>query len=139
MICLDPNTLKKIEGHALASAPHESCGVAGMRDGYIFDYVPCENIFEGSHGFCIAKSEFETCRETILAGGGEVILVHSHPNDFAEPSPADISGAQRFCVSWILITSLYERPRPLSRLYNVSRFPPFRVEWREEKVLLEKK
>lgn len=90
-----------ILAHAKAVYPAECCGlIIGGDSGT--EYVPCRNLAEGD----AAKDRFVLCPQDWVAAEdrGEVLaVVHSHPNESANPTHADLVMMERTQLPWVII------------------------------------
>ncbi len=84
---------------ALAEAPRESCGlvvvVAGKER-----YWPCRNINPIATDFSIDPSDYLAAAKA----GTIVAVVHSHPDNFPNPSDADRAGCEKWKIPWHIVS-----------------------------------
>lgn len=84
---------------ALAEAPLESCGlvvvVAGKER-----YWPCRNINPIATDFSIDPRDYLAAAQT----GTIVAVVHSHPDNFPNPSDADRAGCEKWGIPWHIVS-----------------------------------
>ncbi len=90
-IILPPAALE----HARAEYPRESCGV--LVNGA---YFPCSNMAKTpTEHFIICESDY---RQALEAGEVQAII-HSHPDESAAPSLADLSACEETALPWAII------------------------------------
>ena len=94
MIQLSSEILAKIRAHAEAAAPHECCGL--LVDGH---YWPCRNRSVLPHQFDLAPEDWAAAEDT----GTIQAVVHSHVDQSAEPSQADLLGCERTGLPWVIL------------------------------------
>lgn len=85
--------------HAHEAYPAECCGLVLMVDGKV-EYLRCANIAErGRDRFEIDPADWVAAEDC-----GEVLaIVHSHPDESANPSHADLMMIERTQLPWIII------------------------------------
>jgi proteasome lid subunit RPN8/RPN11 len=90
--------VEEVYAHAIATAPHECCGLAIIFKGKL-KYIPCTNMLSGD-AFCIPVEEYAKAEEL-----GEVVGVcHSHVNIPAVPSEADKVACEASQVPWLIVS-----------------------------------
>ncbi len=106
---LSENLLDQMKRHALASGPHECCGILiGRRlnrANHVTRIEPAENIAEGdpARSYQIDwQALFGAVRRARIGADGIVGFYHSHPNGSAQPSVRDIDLAWPDCAYVIL-------------------------------------
>lgn len=89
--------------HALSEYPREACGLvlrSLVHGGE--DYVRCRNIADGMvDQFVIHPADWAACEDA----GIITAVVHSHPDDTAEPSAADVAGCEASGVPWHIVSA----------------------------------
>ena len=90
--------LDKIKQHALDCAPKESCGLIVIVKGRK-RYVPCRNIAPTGH-FAIAPEDYVAAEEL----GVLHAVVHSHVNQSAKPSEADLINCEKSGLKWMIVS-----------------------------------
>lgn len=95
------STIDAVKAHAIATYPHECCGIVVTKDGHE-EYWPRTNT---------ATKPEEYFRLDDLAyvdaedGGYEVsAIVHSHPNAAAHPSMADRVACEALGLPWLIVS-----------------------------------
>ncbi len=84
--------------HARQQFPREACGLVVVVKGRA-RYWPCGNIAEAADHFVLAPADFAAAEDA-----GEVVGVfHSHPNEGANPSEADLVGCEASGVEWHIL------------------------------------
>jgi len=94
------STLAAIRGHALASYPHESCGLICIIRGKE-RYIPCRNTAEtASEHFQLSAEDYANAEDR-----GEIThIVHSHPDVAARPSEADKVACEASGLPWAIVS-----------------------------------
>jgi proteasome lid subunit RPN8/RPN11 len=106
-VLLAPPLRARIQELAQAAAPRECCGLLeGMRDGEIFRVTalhPARNTAVDTDRFEIAPGDhFAALRAARTTGQGIIGCYHSHPGGVAQPSAADLAGAQQDGFVWLI-------------------------------------
>ena len=91
--------------HAIECIPRESCGLVVIVRGKEH-YWPCKNIAVDDCDFVIDPADYlaATTAGTIAA------VVHSHPNDFPRPSPADLASCEKWQLPWHIVSPHLDSP-----------------------------
>lgn len=99
---LQPLTLHAIKQHAAAEFPRECCGyVMGNANHLQQWYKPCRNISEKPTELFTIHPEDSADAEDHPDGIRAV--VHSHPNESANPTQADIVACEKSGYPWVII------------------------------------
>lgn len=94
-----PEVLKAIQDHAVEDAPAESCGVV-ISEGGTEVYVRCRNLNGNGEEFKLSAEDWADAEER-----GEILaIVHSHPDESAEPSELDLLTCEEEGVPWIIVS-----------------------------------
>ncbi|MEW5692604.1 MAG: Mov34/MPN/PAD-1 family protein [Candidatus Hydrogenedentota bacterium] len=110
----------KLIDYSLSKLPFESCGMLTLKDSHIIDFYPVINISPYRHKFEMNKEEFEKVYRIYKHDSEKSIgLFHSHTEDFAVPSLADLDNFKSFNFSFLLIISHLYRDKPEVRLYFI--------------------
>jgi proteasome lid subunit RPN8/RPN11 len=104
---LPPALAAAIKAAAQEALPHECCGLLeGTRDGAVFRITalhPARNLSGESERFLIDPADHIMAQKQARAGGREIIgCYHSHPHGAAQPSAADLAGAQENDFLWLI-------------------------------------
>lgn len=92
-------TLLAIEAHAIAEAPRECCGLVVEVEGREV-YMPCENVASHDSDFKISHEHWELAEDS-----GEIrAIVHSHPDESAEPTESDRVSCEKEGIPWIIVS-----------------------------------
>lgn len=83
--------------HAKSLYPRESCGLILNIRGKE-SYKPCKNIAENDHDFIMDPVDFAQAEDS----GQILAVVHSHCNQTAKPSQADLVGCEETNLPWII-------------------------------------
>lgn len=93
-----PFCADEIEQHAKQAFPAECCGLLVMV-GRRPEYFPCKNISGVHDAFIIDPEDY-----ALADSAGEIIgLVHSHPNEMANPSQADRVACEASGLPWHIV------------------------------------
>jgi proteasome lid subunit RPN8/RPN11 len=96
---MKPETEAYIREHAVATFPKECCGLVAIIKGKE-RYIPCRNIADSRESHFIMPAEDWIAVED----RGEVIaVVHSHVNEPARPSSADLASCEKTKVPWHIV------------------------------------
>jgi len=89
VIELPRSLANQLIAHARDAAPHEACGVAGVRDGRVVALVRARNASTRPHvHFTFDDDGYRTIIQTEREGL-DIGFYHSHPVSAAYPSPTD--------------------------------------------------
>lgn len=98
---MDERIKAAIAEHALASYPHECCGLI-VRDGSEQAYVPCRNTAATpAEHFVLSPEDYAAAEDA-----GEIVaLAHSHPGAPARPSAADRAMCEQSGIArWVIVS-----------------------------------
>lgn len=95
---MNPALLEPIFAHAEACAPAECCGLIVEIEGQE-QYVPCKNI-AGEDRFEIDGLDWIKAEDS----GNIKVVVHSHYNQGAMPSPADMQSCENHGKPWLIVS-----------------------------------
>lgn len=82
-----------IQAHALRDYPREACGLVTASG-----YVPCTNVAE-------ARQQFKIAAADVAAAGPIAAVAHSHVDQAAAPSAADMRGQIAMGVPWGIVAT----------------------------------
>lgn len=92
-------TLRAIEAHAIEDVPRECCGLVVMVDGKEV-YVRCRNLAEKEEDFKLSAEDWADAEDM-----GEIAaIVHSHPDESAEPTDADKLACEEQGIPWVIVS-----------------------------------
>lgn len=89
---------RAIERHALADYPREACGLI-VADGNKQRYVSCRNIADDGADFHLPAADFAAAEEV----GQVLAVVHSHVDQDAQPSEADLVSCEATALPWHIV------------------------------------
>lgn len=85
---------------AQQAAPRESCGLVVVVHGKE-RYWPCRNIAPDPEAdFTIDPQDYLAAAQA----GTIVSVIHSHPNGFPQPSPADLTSCEKWGLPWHIVS-----------------------------------
>ncbi|MXO58143.1 peptidase [Altererythrobacter salegens] len=98
---------ERLLAEAKAAAPNEACGLLLGHRGHIEAVVLAQNVHpDPATHFEIDPQALIDAHRAARSGGPEVIgYYHSHPTGGAEPSPADIAGAENDGKVWAIVAN----------------------------------
>ena len=104
---LAPALAAAIAAAAAAAFPRECCGLLeGLRDGEAFRVTvlhPARNLCDVPERFQIDPADHFKAQKAARANGRAIIgCYHSHPQGAAQPSSADLAGAQDEDFLWLI-------------------------------------
>ncbi|MES2473313.1 MAG: M67 family metallopeptidase [Pseudomonadota bacterium] len=104
---LPPPLAAAIEAAAAAAFPNECCGLLeGTCEGAVFRITalhPARNICDDPERFQIDPADHFKAQKTARGNGRAIIgCYHSHPSGGAQPSAADLAGAQENNFLWLI-------------------------------------
>ncbi|QEA10905.1 tail assembly protein K [Bordetella phage vB_BbrS_PHB09] len=91
-------TIEAIRAHAIAAYPRECCGLV-VRVGRAERYLACDNQADSGGHFMIGGDDYAAAEEM----GAVIAVVHSHPDEAAEPSEADRVTCETSGVPWVIL------------------------------------
>jgi proteasome lid subunit RPN8/RPN11 len=96
---MTPKTEQAIRDHAVAAYPREACGLLLVLRGKE-QFRPCRNLAESpNEQFVMAPEDYAAAEDE-----GEIIaIMHSHPEDAAVASPADLVACEASGLPWIIV------------------------------------
>ena len=81
--------------HLRACAPDEGCGLAALRGEAVVDFEPARNVHETPRTrYAVHPADLLRAAD-LEDSGAQIVIVHSHPESPAKPSPTDIAIAQQ--------------------------------------------
>ena len=92
-----PEVYEAIKAHMISEAPREACGLVvetlkGTR------YIPCHNAAVSGEDFKLTNQDWIAAEEL-----GEIVgIIHSHPDESAEPSEADRKACEEHGIPWVI-------------------------------------
>lgn len=96
---MKPATMRDIEVHALSEYPKEACGLV-VAIGRKEKYVPCRNVADDPTAhFQIHPRDYAAAEDM----GTIRMVVHSHPDDSANPSPGDRLACEASGLPWAIV------------------------------------
>ncbi|MEI6358785.1 MAG: C40 family peptidase [Synechococcus sp. ELA619] len=100
-------SLTKLAAFAAASAamPRESCGLVVITNGQE-RYWPCENIAPDESDFAISPVDYLSATQAGKITG----IIHSHPNGFPTPTPADLASCEKWGIPWHIVSPQLDPP-----------------------------
>jgi proteasome lid subunit RPN8/RPN11 len=104
---LPPALAAAIAAAAAGALPHECCGLLeGTRDDAVFRVTalhPARNLSGEPERFQIDPADHFKAQKAARANGRAIIgCYHSHPHGAAQPSAADLAGAQENDFLWLI-------------------------------------
>lgn len=113
-------TLEAAKIHALDEFPKEACGIVVVKKGKEW-YVPCKNIASTpSEHFIISPHDLAEAEDS----GKITCYVHSHPNEGARPSQADLVQCENNGLPWTIIAVHQDAGEEAPRIADVFNFKP---------------
>ena len=91
--------------HAIECAPRESCGLVVIVRGKE-RYWPCQNIAVDDADFWINPADYLAASQT----GSIVGVIHSHPDSFPQPTPADLASCEKWGLPWHIVSPHLDAP-----------------------------
>lgn len=95
---MTPENRAAIIAHAREEHPREACGLL-VEVGGVEVYRRCRNLGAGMDQFIMDPVDYAEAE----LSGEVVAIVHSHPGESAEPSPADLSACQASGLVWHIV------------------------------------
>jgi len=96
---MNTKVLEDIFEHAKSCYPKECCGLIVMIKRR-HRYKPCRNITNNKGSFVIHPEDYADAEDS-----GDVLkVVHSHCNQNAKPSQADLVGCEKSGIPWVIVS-----------------------------------
>jgi proteasome lid subunit RPN8/RPN11 len=112
--------------HAIQAAPRESCGLLLVVRGKQL-YWPCRNVAVEDCEFTIDPKDYLAALQVGKISG----VIHSHPNNFPQPSPADLTSCEKWGLPWHIVSPHLDAPHGRWHSFQPSGFraPLIGREW----------
>jgi proteasome lid subunit RPN8/RPN11 len=112
--------------HAIECVPRESCGLVVIVRGKE-RYWPCQNIAVDDADFRIDSADYLAASQA----GSIVGVIHSHPDSFPQPTPADLASCEKWGLPWHIVSPHLDVPHGRWHSFQPSGFraPLIGREW----------
>jgi proteasome lid subunit RPN8/RPN11 len=94
---MNRKTIAAIRAHVIAEYPREACGLVVL-DGQTERYMPCRNTAAGTEHFILCPEDYAAAEDA----GQIIAVIHSHPDQSAEPSTADLVSCEASGLPWYI-------------------------------------